>query len=131
MRKYTYSFLTGILFGVATILFLKKAIESTSFGPFGNEKKFNKRLWEESNGGQERLEMTDDLQIYYLRKGITKDEVIKLLGKPDGSGHYEAVYIDTSRVISYDMGYVFLDPCTFDLEFSSDERLISYEKNCN
>ena len=129
--KYKYSFLAGVLAGAAALTFMVRALDSFAMGPVGNERVFDQAAWKRTNDVNIRFEMSDDLQIHYLRRGMKKRSVLKLLGKPEGSGHYSSGYSDTSRVISYDMGYMFLDPCTFDLEFSKDGKLLNYEVNCN
>jgi hypothetical protein len=93
-----------------------------------SEMKFNRRQW---LNDLERMEMSADLQKQYLKKGMSKREVIKLLGPPEKNGHFGGPYSKGSKVIGYDLGYQFLDPCTLDLEFSDKDILENYYENCN
>ncbi len=133
MLRYKYSLLVGILLGIAAIAFMIHAASefSKAMGYAGNEKKFSQKEWAKPEYGEDRQKMTDDLQIHYLRKGLTKKQVLKLLGKPDRNGHYSYSYSSKENEYSYDMGINFLDPCTFDLEFSDKGILVSYSVNSN
>lgn len=72
-----------ILTGVLTSIIIYFLI-SFSDDPYCDET-FNSKLWIEhrSRQGYPRLEMIDDLANNYLKKGMKKSEVIKILGKPD------------------------------------------------
>jgi len=57
------------------------------------QSKFDKKIWLTHDTMKEienpRMKMTDDLLKNHLKKGMTKAEVIKLLGKPFSEGvHY-------------------------------------------
>ena|SRR5688572_1217167 len=128
MKQYRYSFFAGILIGLGLLAWAHHGLESISFGPRGDEQKFDRKTWLESSG--DRIEMVEDVKIYILRKGMSKAEVIRKLGLPNRSGHHESYYRPSSKIVSYDLGYVYLDPCTLDLTFDEDNKLISFSQNC-
>lgn len=60
--------------------------------PFDN-KRFDQKAWTANpvNSGKDnnlRLEMSEDLMKRYLKKGMTRQQARKLLGKPDFSNSY-------------------------------------------
>ncbi len=62
--------------------------------------------------------MFDDLIKNHLRKNMSKDEVVALIGKPD--------YEDRTEFFSYKLGFwsgFRIDLDTLDLEFSRDGKL--------
>lgn len=64
--------------------------------------------------------MVDDLVAYHLRVGMTRDEVVALLGQPDrvSEGTYQG-----DRTLEYDMGG-WMDPNWLAIEFDDDRLLI-------
>lgn len=73
-------------------------------------------LWFPCNG---RRAMADDLENSYLKPGMTRQEVVALLGEPDS---YEGGYA-SDRTIAYEMG-CFIDCDWLVVEFGATWRLI-------
>lgn len=64
-------FIVGIGYG---ILF-----ESKNY----NEKPFEQVSWKQERNSSVRLQMTKDLQFYYISNGMKEKEIVELLGTPD------------------------------------------------
>jgi hypothetical protein len=68
-----YILICLLVFGLAFVIISVKVMSAYSSDIQG--KNFNRKQW---LNDLERIEMSADLQIHYLRKGMSKREVIKL-----------------------------------------------------
>ncbi|PZP83932.1 MAG: hypothetical protein DI582_10035 [Azospirillum brasilense] len=94
--------------------------------------RFNKEIWAASrqmndhdevvNKAAPRRCMASDLERKHLRKGMKKEEVVELLGKPDATKENE---------YSYDLGMVWIDYCFLDIYFSEAGKLENTRSYCN
>jgi hypothetical protein len=125
MKKWTkyslvaLSSVAGILVAVVVVLYF--LMQAMSGNPFG-DRKFDRNLWQSCYGSNSqdnpRGQMFDDLRKNYLRKSMSKAEVIALMGKPD--------YEDGAEFISYKLGYwsgFRIDLDTLDLRFNKEGKL--------
>lgn len=98
------------------------------------QQKFDQISWKEGIKsdvqGEQRFAMIEDLQQNHIHLGMTKKEITDLLGKPDDS-RCGGIGSKNNNVFSYRIGNEFLDPCSFDIEFDKNGRVISFEKCCN
>jgi hypothetical protein len=92
--------------------------------PFNN-KEFNKVEWQkyhkDMNPDNPRGEMFESLTDDYLKQGMSKLEVIKLLGKPD--------FKEEENFLSYNLGMwsgFRMDYDSLDLKFSNNGNLVKY-----
>ena len=81
-------------------------------------REFNKSEWlapvaEERASTCYRGGMAKDIQNNYLKPGMSKEDVIELLGKPDWSSDYEFRYflgMCSGFQFDYDLLHVYFDP---------------------
>ncbi len=111
--------IAGVL--VAIVVGLYFLFQAAWGNPF-DDRKFDRDLWQSCYGSDgrdnPRGQMFDDLRKNYLRKNMSKDEVIALIGKPDCE--------DRAEFSSYKLGFwsgFRIDLDTLDLEFSKEGRL--------
>jgi outer membrane protein assembly factor BamE (lipoprotein component of BamABCDE complex) len=93
---------------------------------FGCSSKFDKELWlknQNSNPDNPRFAMIDDLSKNYLKKGMGRSEIVKLLGSPA----YDT--IDNPYDYTYEIGSnpgLHIDPYFLVIEFDSSGRLSNF-----
>ncbi|RFS17024.1 hypothetical protein [Emticicia sp. C21] len=95
----------------------------------GDNKEFNQNLWKDDFEGETRAVMLSDLENKHLKKGMTKDEVIKLLGEPDGR-HPDGENYTWKKELGYDLGNSF-DPCEFIIYLDENLKVVSWKKYCS
>lgn len=95
----------------------------------GDNKEFNPNLWKDDFEGETRTFMLGDLENEHLKKGMTKDEVIKLLGEPDGR-HPDGENYTWEKELGYDLGNSF-DPCEFIIYLDENQKVVSWKKYCS
>lgn len=94
------------------------------FSPPFDDRPFDRGVWIKNYDNQHpdnpRVEMISDLENNYLRKGVTRKQVVELLGKPDRR--------DEKHVISYLVGMqgFVSDPGQLELEFDEKMGLIRF-----
>ena len=111
----------GLLGYVAFVWYVAYVVFDT---PFDN-KEFDKIVWQkyhkDMNPDNPRGEMYKSLIEDYLKQGMTKREIIQLLGEPD--------YKDEENLLSYNLGMwsgFRIDYDSLDLNFSNDGNLVKY-----
>ena len=95
----------------------------------GDNKDFNPNLWKDDFEGETRTSMLGDLENEHLKKGMTKHEVIKLLGEPDGR-HPDGEDYTWKKELGYDLGKSF-DPCEFIIYLDENQKVVSWQKFCS
>lgn len=90
-----------------------------------NKEDFQSNVWK--NDPEKRPYMLRDLGEEYLKKGMSKDEVIKLLGEPDGHFYDAAGYKYGDNAIGYSLDY--RDPWDFTVYFDANQRVVSWQEN--
>lgn len=93
-----------------------------------NRQEFDSNLWKKET--DRRIYMLSDLEEKYLRKGMSKKEVILLLGSPDGL-FPDGDNFTWKNKTGYDLGEVHLDKCDYVLIFNQKQEVISWRKDCN
>ena len=78
-----------------------------------NKRNFNKESW--ANNAEHRYEMLDDLCENYIYIGMSRKEVLDLLGEPDANS--------TCYVIKQGWG----DPYVFEVHYDEYNKLLRYE----
>ena len=96
----------------------------------GYDKDFKSNLWKDDYEGERRTAMVDDLEKKYLKKGMTKEEVIQLLGEPDGR-HPDGKNYTWNKRFDYDLGNNGWDPCEFSIRFDENQQVVSWDKLCS
>ena len=110
------------LLGGGAIVYLAVIFYPAFNNPF-NDLSFNREIWRSADGQNPRCprgQMIYDLQTKYLSKGMTRDEVIRLLGKPDFESANQINYM-----IGFWTGFMKIDIDTFDLHFDRNNKLMS------
>ncbi len=93
---------------------------------FGCSSKFDKELWlknQNSNPDNPRFDMMDDLERNYIKKGMDRFEIVKLLGTPA----YDTV--DRPMEYTYEIGSnpgFHMDSYFLVIKFDSTGRLVSF-----
>ena len=92
--------------------------------PFDN-KEFNRETWIKFHRSNEpdnpRGEMYESLVQNYLKKGMYKEKVVEILGKPD--------FVEEDAFLSYNLGMwsgFRMDYDSLDLKFSADGQLVEF-----
>lgn len=96
----------------------------------GSREDFQSYLWKDDFEGERRTAMLYDLEKEHLKKGMTKDDIIKLLGEPDGRFPDGDNYT-WKREFGYDLGNNGFDPCEFIIRFDENQRVVSWETLCS
>jgi hypothetical protein len=95
--------------------------------------KFDRSAWLQADPDDgSREEMLDDLRTNYLKPGISKKEVLAILGKPGGNapGCWTPLKKESVDSVCYRVS-VGLDPCVLLLGFDSSGRFVEAVKNCS
>ncbi|MBW4576046.1 MAG: outer membrane protein assembly factor BamE [Aphanothece sp. CMT-3BRIN-NPC111] len=114
-QKYYISWL--IFFTISVVIFLSSCDNNI----FDN-KPFNQKAWIENPFNKDsnvRIEMSEDLLKNHLKIGMTRQQVRKLLGKPDSVDSY------SGGSSNYDNYY--LGEYTFLLRFDRASKLVDKE----
>jgi len=114
-----FSTLIGLLvIGVATLFFYSYFFIDSPF----DDKKFDKQVWlkfeKVYDMDNPRGQMVSDLIDNFLKKGMNKQEVVKILGKPD--------FEKSENVFKYNLGMwsgYRVDCDSLDIEFDKTNRL--------
>ncbi|MHB0998772.1 MAG: hypothetical protein ACYC27_05945 [Armatimonadota bacterium] len=95
---------------VLVLVILVSALMFWSFmtSPF-NDKQFSREVWIASADiiqNNPRINMADDIRRRIIKRGMSREEVVRILGKPDGS-QKDPEYLKPgiSEVIEYYLGY--------------------------
>lgn len=119
---------------VALALLLRLSRQESASDSSSASIPFDRQNWASADpeDGQ-REEMLDDLQERHLRPGITRQEVLQLLGEPGPRDRHtclRSLSNDVDDTLCYTVS-VGLDPCTFLLGFDDAGRLIESVKDCS
>ncbi|RYU92727.1 hypothetical protein [Emticicia agri] len=122
--KYRKILIIVIILVVCIFLGLNALLKSLSVE---NDDEFNSIRWK--NDLEIRSFMLASLEDNYLKKGLSKNEILTLLGTPDGQ--FSDVENDTlNNELGYNLGIVYLDPCDFIISFDKNQKVVSWEKSC-
>ena len=96
--KRTFIVVTIVLFlGILPIMNL-----GNKYGPtFGNKIKFNNFLWKYSFNDNIRYYMADDIIKIIIENGYSKNDIIKMLGKPDFGDC--TFFLKSNSLLGFDM----------------------------
>lgn len=95
---------------------------------------FDSQKWKDADPESgEREAMLRDLFKNHVRPGMSRQQVLNLLGKPTPRDHYpcfQAPPEDTASTLCYTVS-LGLDPCTLLLAFDAQGRFIHHAKSCS
>ncbi len=92
-----------------------------------NDIDFNSNLWKDDI--EKRVFMLADLEKY-LMGGMSRNEIIVLLGEPDGNNP-DGDNFTWNQKLGYDLGDVNLDKCNFIIYLDKNKKTLSWKKMCN
>lgn len=103
MLLYCFYYWIAPMLFIAFVYFVAIDFNNQTFG----ESKFNREIWlnPSQTTGCVRGEMYDDLVENFIKKGMTQDEILKLLGPNKGVKNYFKK--NRTYCLSYDLGSCF------------------------
>lgn len=123
-----------VVFSGGVILWAAHAVGELGAAMYRDDRaKFDRSAWLKADPDDgSREEMLDDLRNNYLKPGISKREVLTLLGKPGGNapGCWASLKKESVESICYRVS-VGLDPCVLLLGFDGSGRFVDAVKNCS
>jgi hypothetical protein len=124
MRKRTTLVVAAIAVVFIGTLLVGAIMFASLFAPPFEERPFSQDIWLANHNNPDplnpRVEMADDLMKHHLRKGMSRRDVLRLLGRPDR--------LDEQRRVSYHIGMqgFVTDPGQLEVEFDTKGTVVGF-----